>query len=265
MTLLKEGGNAIPSSAPVAKDDVQQVIHIAKRELPPGLLKNLQADIGSAGYKVESGDIDLMVEAQDCITVFDTASAKDPVKAAKLLMKQFFDAKGIEANVNGRNVSIGIPYQAQSTGEVKLAQVDIMVIHDVAVVAPYHQHGPRGSYNDPNFKGSPIFILMNSIGKALGLKFDAFGANLMRRDNNEVVARDRDSVAKILLNPNATGDDLNSVKSMLKALANDPKRDEKLAQARDDQGKGLITLGESNDVLPGSGNWFRQMQSILTK
>jgi hypothetical protein len=49
-------------------------------------------------------------------------------------------------------------------------------------------------------------------------------------------------VAKILLNPSAKGDDLNSVKSLLAALQNDPEKDAKLAQARDDVGKGLLTL-----------------------
>jgi len=64
----------------------------------------------------------------------------------------------------------------------------------------------------------------------------------MRRDDNAVVAKDRDDVAKILLNPNATADDLNSVKSILKALANDPERDAKLAQARESAAKGIINL-----------------------
>jgi hypothetical protein len=138
-----------------------------------------------------------------------------------------------------------------------------MVINDAALVAPYHQHGPRGSYNDPEFKGQSIFILMNSIGKALGLKFDAFGAKLLRRDDNTVVARDRDSVAKILLNPRATGDDLNSVKSILRALENDPMQDEKLAQAREDEVKGLIMLPKK--LEEGSPSWFRAMQTLLVR
>jgi hypothetical protein len=105
---------------------------------------------------------------------------------------------------------------------------------------------------------------MNSIGKALGLKFDAFSGRLLRRDNNEVVAGpDRDEVAKVLLNPNANGGDLNSVKAILKALAKDPQRDAKLAQARDDAAKGLITMPEP--VAEGSPTWFRQMQSFLVK
>jgi hypothetical protein len=257
MSILSEGGNAIPTSIPVARTDVAGIVAAAKKSLPAELTKRLQTDIGSAGYKIESGDIDVMVEAEDVVVLFQTQNEKNPILAAKKALENYFRGKGIEAKTNGNNVSIGIPYKNA------VAQVDVMIIPDASLVAPYHQHGPRGAYSDPDFKGQPIFILMNSIGKALGLKFDAFHAKLMRRDDNTVVARDRDSVAKILLNPRATGDDLNSVKSILKALEADPQKDVKLAQAREDEKKGLITLHEP--VKEGTANWFRQMQSLLVR
>jgi hypothetical protein len=234
---IKEGGNAITDSVSVPREYIAQVVSDAKALLPAALLKNLQADIGSAGFKeTPAGDIDLMIEAQDLVDVFSTAAAKDPVKDAKKKLEAFLQQKGHVSKVAGRNVHVGIPFPGG------LAQVDYMIIHDAAVVATWHQHGPRGSYRDPDFKGSDIFIVMNSIAKSLGLKFDAFGAKLMRRDNDEVVARDRDAVAKILFNPGATGDDLNSVKSMLAALKSDPRKDDKLAQARDDAAKNIVKL-----------------------
>jgi len=234
---INEGGNAIENSTDVPTDQVAGVVEKAKSLLPPALLTNLQPHIGSAGFKtVPAGDIDLMIEAGDLVDVFSTATAKDPVKDAKKKLEAYLQQKGYASKVSGRNVHVGIPFKNG------IAQVDYMVIHDAALVAPYHQHGPRGMYSDPEFKGSDIFIVMNSIAKSLGLKFDAFGAKLMRRDNDQVVARDRDSVAKILFNPGATGDDLNSVKSILAALKSDPRRDDKLAQARDDAAKGIIKL-----------------------
>ena len=254
---LREGGNAIPTSIPVAKKDVAAIVAAAKKALPDTLVKRIQTDIGSAGYKLESGDIDIMVEAEDVITLFNTMNEKNPLLAAKKALENYFRGQGIETKVSGNNVSIGIPYKDA------VAQVDVMVIHDASIVAPYHQHGPRGSYDDPEFKGQPIFIIMNSIGKALGLKFDAFGAKLLRREDNTVVARDRDSVAKILLNPQATGNDLNSVKSIMRALENDPMKDEKLAQAREDEIKGLIMLPKK--LEEGSPSWFRAMQTLLVR
>lgn len=261
MMYLYEGGNAIPDSTPVRREDVAGVVAQAKSSLPPSLLKNVQTDIGSAGYKIESGDIDIMVDAADTVAAFKTEGEKDPVKAAKQQLAKFFTAKDIQAVINGRNVSIAVPYTT-ATGEKRIAQVDVMVIEDAGIVAPWHQHGPRGMYDQPGFKGSSNFILMNSIAKFLGLKFDAFGAKLMRRDDNTVVARTRKEVAKILLGAGAKESDLDSVSSMVKALQDDPDKDAKLAQARDDAAKGIITLPERS-VTPGTAAWFRQMQDKI--
>ena len=262
MYFLVEGGNAIPTSMPVEQVDVPTVVATAKREMPQALLKNLQADIGSAGFKgVPSGDIDLMIEAEDLVKLFKTQDdAKDPVLAAKKALATYFAAKGIEAKVNGRNVSIGVKYKGKA-GNQGYAQVDLMVIQDAKIVAPWHQHGPRGMYSDPGFKGQQNFVLMSSIAKHLNLKFDPFGAKLLNRDTNEVVGRTRKEVAKILLGPKAREDDLNSVQSMMKALAQDPDREGKLAQARQDQAKGLLTLPE--DIAPGTAAWYRKWSNNL--
>jgi hypothetical protein len=256
--LLKiyEGGAAIPDSVPVAKDDVKAVVAKAKSLLPPKIAKHMQANIGSAGFKVQSGDIDIMVEAQDVVDFFATQDNRDPVKDAKQLLKKHFEQQGIVSVVSGRNVHIGIPYQT-ANGQKALAQVDVMVIHDAAIVAPWHQHGPRGAYDDPEFKGSHVFILLNSLAKYLNLKFDSFGAKLMNRDTNEVVGRTRKQVAKILIGPRAKESDLDSVKSIMTALERDPDSEGKLAQARQDAAKGLLRLPET--ARPGTAAWFRQI------
>ena len=237
--LIKEGGNAIPTSIPVDKADIRDVVKSAIEALPKELRNKVEINIGSAGFKAQSGDIDIFVDEDAVVEYFKAKDAKD----AKKKMESYFVSKGFESRVSGRNVHIGIPYKDAK------AQVDVMVIKDASLVAPWHQHGLRGAYADPDFKGAYVNILISSIAKYLGLKFDAFGAKLIRRDNEEVVARDRDRVAKILLNPKATGDDLNSVKSILKALENDPKREEKLAQAKDDEKKGLIKLTYNEGLL----------------
>jgi hypothetical protein len=259
MYVIREGGNAIPSSNPVAKDDIKEVVARAKSLLPPAIAKGTQIDIGSAGYKIESGDIDIFVEAQDVVDFFKTAEAKDPVKDAKQMLKRYFEEQGIQSVVIGRNVHIGIPYRT-AQNKSGLAQVDVMVIHDAAVVAPWHQHGPRGAYDDPDFKGSEVFILLNSLAKFKNLKFDAFGGKLMQRDTNQVVGRTRKEVAKILLNPGAKERDLDSVKNIMAALATDPDREGKLAQARQDVAKGLLRLPET--AMVGTPAWFK---SVMTK
>ena len=60
-----------------------------------------------------------------------------------------------------------------------------------------------------------------------------------------------------MLNPGAHAADLNSVATVMAALANDPDKEAKLAQARQDQQKGLLTLPE--DIAPGTAAWFRKL------
>jgi hypothetical protein len=259
--VLKEGGNAIKRATPVKQEDVAGVVELTKKSLPSELLSGIQTDIGSAGYKIESGDIDVMIEAEDLVKLFKTQSSKDPAKDAKVLLKKHFEQQGIEAVVNGRNVSIGVEYTEQSTGQKRIAQVDVMAIHEAKLVAPWHQHGLRGMYSDPDFKGSELFMLISSIAKHMNLKFDAFGARLVNRDTGDVVARTRKQVAKVLLGPKAKESDLNSVKDALKALEKDPDREGKLAQARQDAAKGLMRLPET--AQPGTAAWFRQMSEVV--
>jgi hypothetical protein len=248
---LYEGGNVFDNTEPVAKEDVATVVGTVTRELPSGL--KAIADIGSAGYKVESGDIDLFLDEKATLKNF----AVEDALAAKKSLAQYFQAKGYAVAIKGRNVHIDVPYTAQRDGKQRFGQVDLMVIPNAKKVADWHQHGPRGMYSDPNFKGAHLFMLLNSIGKFLGVKVDAFGGVVMRRDDNTVVADNREDAAKLLLNPGAHAADLNSVATVLAALKGDPDREGKLAQAKQDQATGQLTLPE--DVTPGSAAWFRTM------
>jgi hypothetical protein len=251
MMYLYEGGNVFDNTEPVAKEDVPTVVGTVTRELPSSL--KAIPDIGSAGYKVESGDIDLFLDEKATLKNF---GAEDAL-AGKKSLQQYFQAKGYDSKIKGRNVHIDVPYTAKRDGKQRFGQVDLMVIPNAKKVADWHQHGPRGMYSDPNFKANQLFILLNSIGKFLGVKVDAFGGVVMRRDDNTVVADNREAAAKILLNPGAHAADLNSVATVLQALKGDPDREGKLAQAKQDQAKGMLTLPE--DITPGSAAWFRTM------
>lgn len=243
-----EGGNVFSDTVDIKKEFVPEIVSGIKKLIPDIAI---MSDIGSAGFKLTSGDMDVFLDQDEVIKFFNSADEK----VAKKDLATHLQAKGLQTAVKGRNVHIRYPLPDGTFG-----QVDLMVIPDAAGVAPWHQHGPRGSYNDPEFKGSTAFIIMNSIGKALGYKFDAFSGRLLDRETNEIVATGRDNVAKILLNPNATGDDLNSAKTILAALRNDPKREEKLAQAKADAAKGIISLPI---IQEGSAAWFSMWKQVL--
>lgn len=253
---LYEGGAVFDNTSPVARDNVAAVVDTIRRELPSELQKKVIADIGSAGYKVESGDIDLFLDQAATVKNFGVEDEKQ----AKQSLAQYFQAKGYTVSVKGRNVHVKVPYTL-ADGKEMYAQVDLMVIPDAKRVAAWHQHGPRGMYDDPKFKAAHLYILLNSLAKFKDMKVDAFAGTLVRRSDNSLVSNDRDEIAKILLNPGATGNDLNSVGTVMKALEGDPDREGKLAQARQDQSKGVLTLPET--ITPGSAAWFRQMGHSL--
>jgi hypothetical protein len=249
--ILTEGGNVFDDVTAINKQYVPQLIGNIQKLMPKGIV--IIPHIGSAGFKVESGDMDVFVNAEKLAEVF---GAKDE-KTARLALKQYIEKQGFQCALSGRNVHVRMPTPAHT-----FVQVDVMCIPNAEQVAPFHQHGPSGQYNDPTFKGGQLFILYSSLAKALGLKFSPFEGKLINRDTNEVVADNKESVAKILLNPTATSADLANVKSILKALANDPRKDAKLAQAREDAKKGLINLPES--INPGSAGWFRALSEIVS-
>ena len=247
---LIEGGNVFSDVTAIKQEYVSELINNIQALMPNGI--KIIPDIGSAGYKIESGDMDVFVDAGKLAKMFKTPDEKH----TRLALKQYVEKQGYEAAQSGRNVHVRMPVPDGSFG-----QVDIMVIPNAEKVAAFHQHGPSGQYEDPKFKGSELFILYSSIAKALNLKFSPFEGKLSDRTTNQVVANDKDSVAKILLNKNATASDLANINTILKALVNDPMKDAKLAQAREDAKKGLINLPES--IQPGSANWYRKLSELL--
>jgi len=247
---LTEGGNVFPDVKPIKQEYVRGIINDIRKIVPKGV--DIIPDIGSAGYKVESGDMDVFVDAGELAKLFNTPDEK----YTRLALKQYVEKQGFEAAQSGRNVHVKMPVPDGS-----FVQVDLMIIPDAAKVAPFHTHGPSGQYKDPGFKGGQLFILYASIAKALGLKFSPFEGKLVDRTTNKVIADNKDSVAKILLNPGATADDLANINTIMKALAADPQKNAKLAQAKEDEKKGLIKLPESKQ--PGSSSWFRTLSEIV--
>jgi hypothetical protein len=85
---------------------------------------------------------------------------------------------------------------------------------------------------DSQYKGRERNVLMNSIAKSLGYKLNQI-AGIADRASNQVISDDPDAVAKMLLNKQATREDLASVETIMAALERDPKRDAKLADFRE--------------------------------
>jgi hypothetical protein len=90
-----------------------------------------------------------------------------------------------------------------------------------------------GGAEGSNYKGMNRNVLMSSIAKAIGLKGGANG--MLSRATNELVkgGQDPNYVAKVLLGPAFSRENLKNVESIYTALSNDPDREVKLKDFRE--------------------------------
>ena len=105
---------------------------------------------------------------------------------------------------------------------------------------------------DSNYRGQDRNILMNSIAKSMGYKLNQT-AGLQDRVTNEIISNDPDAIAKILLNKQATRNDLHSVETIIAALEKDPKKDAKLADAREHFAREGVPFFENAELKPVTG------------
>jgi len=238
MRLLKEGGNVFKNgdgqalTQRINQTDVKPTLNWLEQMLDIDLQNNT---LGSTGLKPTSGDLDVAVDINEI----------SPEQLAAELT-QWCTSHNLKPNEYVKKAGTNIHFKTPINGNPNngYVQTDFMFMKNLGV-GKFFLSAPANS----EYKGSDRNILINSVAKALGYKLDQ-RRGIINRANEEVVETDPDKIAKILLNPRATKDDLYSVETIVQALQNDPKKDEKLAQARDHFTKAGVpffeTRGESD-------------------
>lgn len=218
------------------------------------------ADIGlgavaiGSGHKPvagnRSGDLDLQIELADIIKQFnvqpDPKIKKDTVESgARRALEAYLQSLGYMTKRAGINVFVRVPYQG------KFYQVDLECVYKVAKVSRYHQHNiPAGS----PYKGVNKQLMMAVLAKSKGYVYSAWEGLYARTPDNkkgELVADDWDDIAKILIGPSATGNDLDSVEAIMKALPQGQAQ-ELMAYVKQDK-----NWSEKPPV--GTNEWFRNV------
>ena len=200
----------------------------------PGL--DLQNNtLGSTGLKPTSGDLDVAVDANRVTKEQLTTRLGQWVQSHGFKPEDYVKKTGTA--VHFKTPIVGNP----ANGYV---QTDFMFLKNV----PWSKFVLTAPANS-EYKGVDRNVLMNSIAKSMGYKLNQI-AGIADRATNQVITDDPDKAAKLLLNKSATRDDLYSVETIIQALATDPKRDAKLANAREhfaNQGVPFFeTRGESD-------------------
>ena len=183
----------------------------------PGL--DLQNNtLGSTGLKPTSGDLDVAVDANRVTKEQLTTRLGQWVQSHGFKPEDYVKKTG--AAVHFKTPIVGNPAKGY-------VQTDFMFLKNV----PWSKFVLTAPANS-EYKGVDRNILMNSMAKSMGYKLNQI-AGIADRATDQIITDDPDKVAKLLLNNRATRDDLYSVETIIQALATDPKRDAKLADARE--------------------------------
>ncbi len=201
-----------------------------------------------------ASDLDNMVDLDDIIQKLNVepnpADKKDTVeKAARRALSDAIQQLGLQTSQAGVNVFVRLPYGPNAH------QVDLECIRKVGKVQRYHQHRiPRGS----PYKGVSKQLMIASLAKQKGYVYSAWEGLYARTPENkkgELVADDWDDIAKVLLGPKATGENLGSVEAIMKSLPSDQAQ---ALLAHVQQDKNWVEKGRA-PMQENSLDWFKNI------
>jgi hypothetical protein len=174
--------------------------------------------LGSTGKAATSGDMDLAVDVNEI--------SKDQL--AQKLMQWIASHKLPPAEWIKKGGEVHLRTPIQGRPELGYVQTDFMFFPNLDWGTFFYSGGEGSAY-----KGANRNILMSSIAKQLGLKVGANG--MFSRTSNQLVdgGLDPDYVAKTLLGPQATRENLKNVESIFAALARDKDREAKVKDFRE--------------------------------
>jgi hypothetical protein len=233
---LKEGGNVFKDaqgqdvSQRIAQSDVGPTVQWL--EALTGLDLTLDKSprdqlpikwLGTTGRKESSGDLDLLVNANEI--------DKDELESR---LEAWLAHHGVdEQQMHGRlgwivKTGNSVHFRTPINGDPAngFVQTDFMFFDKPSWSQFVLSSDPASAY-----KGALRNIMLNSMAKAQGYKLNQ-NAGIQDRATNQIISDDPNQVAKMLLNPQATQDDLYSVESIMAALKNDPKKEAKIADFR---------------------------------
>jgi len=236
--LMTEGGNAFKdtSGAPLTRRIAQQDIAPTVKWLEritgldlhgtPSPQDGLPSHwLGSTGRKsTGNGDLDLLVNDS-------TMSKEQLIQTLTRWVNAQPTNPPISKYIGKSGINVHFLTPIKGNPENGYVQTDFMFIKNPAW-AHFSMHAPSGSA----YSGADRAQMINSLAKAADYKLNA-SEGIKDRATDTVITSNPDKVAKLLLNPTATRKDLASVETILAALKDDPKREEKLVAFRGFIGK----------------------------
>ena len=214
-SIVTEGGNIWKDklvTQRINRADVVPTVKFLEKITGLPLVDNM---LGTTGRKDSSGDLDLAVDT----SVADKATVQAKLDAW---------AKANDPNAFSKKTGVSVHFRTPIKGDPAngYVQTDFMFLDDVPFAKWSMAQQPSF------FKGASKHIVLASVAKSLGLKW-SFNQGLSSRTTGDALRGGKDPtyVAKTLFGPKATAETISTVENMLQALANDPDREAKLADA----------------------------------
>jgi hypothetical protein len=246
---IDEGGNVFkdeqgqPLTQRINLADIRPTVAWLETITDLPLLDNM---LGSTGLKPTSGDLDLAIDSNQ-------VNKEEFFNRLTAMIQQRGEDPRRWVRKSGTAVHLLTPIGGRAGRG--FVQTDFMFLPKPEFSKWILRSDPQSEY-----KGATRNILINSMAKALGYKLNQI-SGIADRESNALISDDPDAIAKMLLNPAATREDLASVERILAALKTDPKRDEKLADFRDHMQRAGTPLDESigyTDV-----NWMARLRDRI--
>ncbi len=246
---IDEGGNVFkdeqgePLTQRINLADIRPTVAWLENITDLPLLDNM---LGSTGLKPTSGDLDLAVDSNQ-------VNKEEFFNRLSAMVQQRGEDPRRWVRKSGTAVHLLTPIGGRAGRG--FVQTDFMFLPKPEFSKWILRSDPQSEY-----KGATRNILINSMAKALGYKLNQI-SGIADRESNALISDDPDEIAKMLLSPAATREDLASVERILAALKTDPKRDEKLADFRDHMQRAGTPLDESigyTDV-----NWMARLRDRI--
>ena len=207
--------------------------------------------------KIDSGDVDVFLDTDRIKHQLGLDPKLDDAGVRKVLAAKM--AETYPTIQIGKNVHIGFPTGHEIHGLPTYFQVDLMTMQHAHEIGRHHEHDY--SVKNSPYTGQDQQFAVSSLANSVPghppktFQYNGFGGALQNRATGEVITRDIDKVAEILLGPGHTSDDLGNVESIINAVGG--LSSPRLAQFRDDMAKKYPHLKE------GSADWFKSIQQKL--
>jgi hypothetical protein len=214
-TMITEGGNIFKNvegnslTTRINRVDIIPTISWLERITQLPLLHNT---LGSVGKKDTSGDLDIAVD-QNAI------SKDDLIKRLAIWVK----SQGNDPKDWIKKSGISVHFLTPINGNQQLGfvQSDLMFGDDIE----HMKFGLHSAGDKSKFSGADRNLLMSSVAKSLPGDFKySWQKGLINRTSSDLISKDPDSIAKVLLGKKYTRNDLDSVESIMSAVRHDPTR-----------------------------------------